>query len=1644
MANRAAFYESRDRNHGEKTCSQTPDPGQPWGALVDTVALRIRRSLALPNLLQSSVDEVQHLLGCDRVLIYRFNADWSGQVVVEAVSEPQWSLMDRVIHDACFEASWLEPYQEKRYFAVDDIATAHLTPCHAEFLASFQVRANLVIPLVQQDDLWGLLIAHHCQAPQPWQPVEIEGLQRLALEIEIAIYQATLLERLQTAKTVLEDEVATRIRELEQANQSLQTMNQRLVEESRERHLVEVERLQAQTQLKQISAIVASSQDAIMAETLTGIITSWNQAAEDIFGYTAEEMIGQPMTTLIPPHCQDEAAQKLSQIRQGKRVETYETQQLHKNGQPIDVSLTVSALYDEHGHIIGASKIARDITAHKRDEDLRKAAESALRDSQHQFELFMRYAPALTWITDVNGVAQYANSRWLDFVGKTAESALEKPLEALFSPEVSQEFCRNNQQVIESNAILETTQSVPDQNGELHTFLICKFPIHQDQDIIAVGGIGIDITARTKAEAALKESETRWQFAIEGAGDGLWDWDINANNVFYSRQWKAMLGYEGHEISSHINEWESRLHPDDQAQCYAKLAQHFQKETEIYQSEYRFRCKDGSYKWILDRGKVMEWDADGQPLRMIGTHTDISDRKNFEAKLQQSEATNRAILMAIPDLLLRVSRDGTCYDCLLPQEPHEGDLLPIHQHLSEVLPADLLAQQLHAIDTALREGKPQTYEHQIQKNDHLCYEEIRIVPSGENECLLIVRDITESKQAEVALHHSEATNRILIQSIPDLLVRMRKDGTHLEIINKGNICYLCPDEFADREHSVLDAMPVDIAQERIDLAQVAMATGQSQKQEYCFVKDGRTYYEEARISPLVEDEVLVIVRDITNRKEAEAKLRQREQEYRLLIDNLPAGVVVHGPTSEILTNNTRAAELLGLTADQMQGKTALDPAWLFLEEDGVTPMPLEQYPINQVLASGKPIENQVIGMRHSGGNRVVWVLANAYPLFSNDQTLDRVIVTFVDITAQKQAQFDLTATKEQLELVLQASSEGFWDWDLITNEIYFSPRWKEMLGYADHELENTLDMWKSIISREDYDAALQLVKDFNNGLADRFSSVQRFHHKNGSTVYILSRAVNVRDHQGKAVRMVGSHLDITSTIHIQEALKNSEMQLSGILNSSLDGIMAFRSVRNDHGQIIDFEWLLSNPTACQMVHKQPDELIGHHLLETMPGNREDGLFDLYVQVVTIGTPIQRQFHYNHDGIETWFEAVAVQLGDGFVVTFRDISAVKASEQALQKANRALETHVRHLRQRNDEMLMLSETSDFLQACRTLEEACAVISTLVQPLFPECSGSFYITCASRNRVEAVAKWGDTAHIRDDFQPHDCWGLRRGRWHHITPDRPGLRCNHIVTDSPTLTSLCIPMIAQGETLGLFYLSTDQPDVLDQPKQQLACTVAEQVGLAIANLHLRETLQSQSIRDSLTGLFNRRYLEEALDTELVRAQRHHYPTAIIMIDVDHFKSFNDQYGHDAGDIVLKEIAQVLKDSVRGSDIACRYGGEELILILPETSLADALAKAEDLRAAIRRIDMTYGGQTLSQLTASFGVAVFPDHGLHRTKVIQAADAALYRAKAAGRDRVISAADTQLPLLQLGGEVGHEFGHEVGGEVGNEFGHEDGDSVA
>jgi len=341
--------------------------------------------------------------------------------------------------------------------------------------------------------------------------------------------------------------------------------------------------------------------------------------------------------------------------------------------------------------------------------------------------------------------------------------------------------------------------------------------------------------------------------------------------------------------------------------------------------------------------------------------------------------------------------------------------------------------------------------------------------------------------------------------------------------------------------------------------------------------------------------------------------------------------------------------------------------------------------------------------------------------------------------------------------------------------------------------------------------------------------------------------------------------------------------------------------------------------------------------------------------------------------------------------------LQESNERLQQANSQLQQTLREIRS-------LNELSDRLQACYTREQAYAIVSLQMEQLFPDLPGGVFAISESKNFLEEMSSWGKGSSIQKLFSPDNCMALRLGQLYAVEGDRCGALCKNVNRPHPS-QHCCIPMVAQGETIGLLHLSSPEGSKLTQSKQELGTTVAKQIALSLANLKLRESLQHQSIRDPLTNLFNRRYMETCLERELRRAQRNDLPLGILMLDLDRFKQFNDTFGHDAGDTVLREIGLFLQKQIRESDIACRYGGEEITLILPETSLDICLYRAEQIREGVKHLNIQHRGQSLGVVSFSIGVAAFPEHGLTGDAVVEAADAALYRAKREGRDRVICA---------------------------------------
>lgn len=342
------------------------------------------------------------------------------------------------------------------------------------------------------------------------------------------------------------------------------------------------------------------------------------------------------------------------------------------------------------------------------------------------------------------------------------------------------------------------------------------------------------------------------------------------------------------------------------------------------------------------------------------------------------------------------------------------------------------------------------------------------------------------------------------------------------------------------------------------------------------------------------------------------------------------------------------------------------------------------------------------------------------------------------------------------------------------------------------------------------------------------------------------------------------------------------------------------------------------------------------------------------------------------------------------------------DQARKQLDERNEQVLQDLTERSTRATMLAKMGELLQSCISQEEVLKAAVGFAPKIF--FSSGALALFNPQQTLEIVSSWSNCVLPVRVFERSACWALRTGHTHFVPSGDDTARCAHAA--GVTNSYLCIPIIAQGETLGLlhFQVSAERAQLSDSDLS-LKNTFAGQIGLSIANIRLREALRKQSIIDPLTGLFNRRYLEETLEREVRRASRSEQCLGVMMLDLDHFKKFNDTFGHDAGDAVLREVGLFLKRSVRAEDIVCRFGGEEFVLILPLADSTITLARAERIRSKLHELTILHEGKPLGLVTMSLGIAVLPQHGGSAKALLEAADAALYRAKREGRDRVVVA---------------------------------------
>lgn len=737
--------------------------------LLAHVATQIRASLSLPNVLQTTVTAVGDFLQCDRMLIYQFDPNWSGQVVAESVASGWRSALGDRIDDSCFQAQAGARYGSGQPTAIDNIYTAGYAPCHIQLLEQYQVKANLVVPILVLDKLWGLLIGHQCQGYRSWQAADLTLLDEMAVQVAIAIQQATAYERAQ-AELAERQRVEASLRELayerEQATQTLARLNQEL----------EIKVLERTAELRQSEErwqlALRGSNDGIWDWDLTTHEVFHSSRWKTMRGYGEHEDIGGIEAWSRQLHADDyDRVMSALNAHLAGLTEFFEVEYriLRQDGSYLWVLDRGQALRDDFGQVVRMSGSARDISDRKRTEHENQRLRERL-----QFVLSAN--PAVIFTCSVTG------NFGTTFISPNIQTMMGYPPEAFLS---DPDFWANHIHPEDAPQVFSGLSNLFEQEHHAHEY---RFQ-HQDGHYcwvrnelrlirdtagtpVEIVGYFADISDHKQIELSLQESQRFIQQIADASPNILYLFDLQEQrNIYVNREIASVLGYTPDEVQAMGSSFiPAVMHPKDLRRL-PKQYQRLQaaKDGEIIKFEYRMRHANGEWRWLCSRDSVFSRDADGQVLQVIGTAEDISDRKAAELALQDSNRRYQTLTSNSPDIIERF--DTEFRHVYVSPSLTQLTGLPTEAFLGKSCRDLGLSEEMvnlweQAANQLLATGEKQVIEFETQTLNGIRSFEMLMVPEltykGTIESILCLsRDITDYKQTAKALHQQAQRERLI-------------------------------------------------------------------------------------------------------------------------------------------------------------------------------------------------------------------------------------------------------------------------------------------------------------------------------------------------------------------------------------------------------------------------------------------------------------------------------------------------------------------------------------------------------------------------------------------------------------------------------------------------------------------------------------------------------------------------------------------------------------------------------------------------------------------------------------------------------------------------------------------------------------------
>jgi PAS domain S-box-containing protein len=672
-----------------------------------------------------------------------------------------------------------------------------------------------------------------------------------------------------------------------------------------ERKLAEEERRKAEQALRESEALYHSLVEClpcnVFRKDLEGRFTFANHRFCELVGLPLEQLLGRTSFDINRPELAEKYRRDDQRVIETGAVVEDSEEYLGESERYVHILKT--AVRDAAGQVIGVQGISWDVTARKLAEEERRKAQEALRQSEALYQSLVETIPLSVWRKDLQGRFIFANKRFCDSLGKPLEEVIGRTDYHFFPPELAAKYRADDTRVHETGTIIETTEDHRTAPGEKLYVRVVKAPVFDAHgEAIGTQGIFWDLTQWKRTEEELRRSLQRFELAVQGSQDGLWDRNLTTDEIYYSPRYKAMLGYTEREFSNRPEEWAKRVHPDDIDRVRGELRTHFKGRESLSWLEYRMRHKDGSYRWIRSRVFVLRDPTSNRVYRMAGSNEDITDRKNAEDELAQERYLFHTLMDNQPDAIF-------------------------------------------FMDTAHRF---------IRANKFLTD-----LVGLDNPGRLISKTYFDFMTEEVARQAIEADQEIIRTGCPSI-AKERPITFH-----DGRMIWVSTTKvpFRDRNGNIIG--------------------------------------------------VLGISRDITQRKQADLALRQSEERYRSVIAAMQAGILILDAQAGILDCNASAERILGLSAEQLMGRTPQDPRWKSIHEDG-TPFPGDTFPSMVTLRTGQPCFDVIMGV-HKPDGALTWISINSQPLFRpGDDRPHAVVASIEDITARRRTEEALRETAAEL------------------------------------------------------------------------------------------------------------------------------------------------------------------------------------------------------------------------------------------------------------------------------------------------------------------------------------------------------------------------------------------------------------------------------------------------------------------------------------------------------------------------------------------------------------------------------------------------------------------------------------------------------